>query len=241
LFDIGDTLWHAENAPPPAVFRRLAAERASALLAEWGIAVRFPDSLARAAWDAIEAAMASARHSGLREPDYAMVAREALQLAGLALDRERAATFLDRIYVSGEEGGKALHHGVIETLRELRRRGFLLAVVTNRAFGGTRFRQDMAAAGLDIDWDAVAISCEVGFLKPHPAPFQHALGALGVEPEEALMVGNSLAEDIRGAQGIGMRAAWRRSAPDAEGVTPDIVFGELCELLQLPDLREAAR
>jgi FMN phosphatase YigB (HAD superfamily) len=45
------------------------------------------------------------------------------------------------------------------------------------------------------------------------------------------MVGNSLLEDVAGAQALGMRAAWKRSTPDAEGVEPDFVFDEVPELL----------
>jgi FMN phosphatase YigB (HAD superfamily) len=54
------------------------------------------------------------------------------------------------------------------------------------------------------------------------------------------MVGNSLAEDVAGAQRLGMAAAWRRSAPDAEGVIPDYVFDEVRELLDIPELKAVA-
>ena len=53
------------------------------------------------------------------------------------------------------------------------------------------------------------------------------------------MVGNSLAEDVAGAQALGIAAAWKRSAPDAEGVIPDFTFDELSELLAWDALREA--
>jgi len=76
-----------------------------------------------------------------------------------------------------------------------------------------------------------------------PGDIVDVLGPLGNafrlpgENEEALMVGNSLAEDVAGAQAVGIRAAWRRSAPDAEGVTADVTFDELSELLALPELQ----
>src|SRR5690606_3106128 len=117
--------------------------------------------------------------------------------------------------------------------------GFLLAVVTNRAFGGERFRADLRDCGLDIGWDAESVSVEVGYLKPHPNIFQHCLDELGLAPANVLMVGNSLAEDVAGAQRAGIAAAWRRSTPDAEGVVPDYSFTELEELLAIPDLKAA--
>jgi putative hydrolase of the HAD superfamily len=109
--------------------------------------------------------------------------------------------------------------------------------VTNRAFGGERFRADLAATGLDIGWDAESVSVEVGYLKPHRALFEHALRALCVRADEALMVGNSLLEDIAGAQALGIRAAWKRSAPDAENVDPEYTFDDVGELLDVPILR----
>ncbi|MFN0146670.1 MAG: HAD family hydrolase [Dehalococcoidia bacterium] len=240
LFDIGDTLWHSQAAPPPDEFRRLATSRAAEWLAEAALTGHNPQLLARVAWDAMEAAMRQARTTDLVEPDYAEVARGALECAGLSLERDAAGRFLEAIYVSGSEGGKAPYGDAAEVLAELRRRGFLLATVTNRAFGRDRFRSDLRDAGLDIGWDAESVSVEVGYLKPHPALFEHALQALDVAPRAALMVGNSLAEDIAGAQRLGIATAWRRSPADAEGVQPDYVFDELGELLALPKLAAAA-
>jgi putative hydrolase of the HAD superfamily len=61
-----------------------------------------------------------------------------------------------------------------------------------------------------------------------------------VSASKALMVGNSLAEDVAGAQKLGIAAAWRRSAPDAEGVMPDFVLDEVADLLELPELQGVA-
>ena len=236
LFDIGETLWHSRSAPPAREFRRLAAGRAAELLPRLGFPEADPETAARVAWDALEQAMSTARRTDLVEPDYADFARAALVEIGIPVSRDAAAEFLDAIYVSGAEGGKAAFQDAVDVLHELRNRGFLLATVTNRAFGGERFRADLRAAGLDIGWDAESVSVEVGYLKPHPAPFLYALAALNIAPAEALMVGDSLAQDIVGAQRIGMRTAWRISPPDGDGITPDFTFVELQDLLALPVL-----
>lgn len=240
LFDVGDTLWHAAQPPPPAEFRRMGAERAEAFLRHIGVPCRNPEQLARAAWASMESAMRAARSSDRVEPDYAAVARSAAASEGVFLTNEQAAALMEAIYISGAEGGKRAYPDARDTLVELRNRGFRLGIVTNRAFGGERFRADLRELGLDVDWDAVSVSVEVGFLKPHPALFEHALTALELEPRQALMVGNSLVEDVSGAQALGIAAAWKRSQPDAEGVTPDLTFGELSELLRWPPLKEAA-
>ena len=49
-------------------------------------------------------------------------------------------------------------------------------------------------------------SAEHGFMKPHPSIFQAALQQLGVTPGDALMVGDSVSQDIEGALKTGMRA-----------------------------------
>ena len=183
--------------------------------------------------------MRDARATNLIEPDYGAVSQAALHGLGLDVSRDQAAELLEATYISGIEGGKAPFDDARATLLELRRRGFLLGTVTNRAFGGERFRADIRAAGLDIGWDVEAVSIEVGYLKPHPSIFLYALEQLDVAPSETLMVGNSLAEDIAGAQRLGMSAAWRRSLPDAEAVTPDFTFDELLRAPRLPELAGA--
>lgn len=239
FFDVGDTLWHAGGAPPAAEFRRMAAERAGPALARLGVREANAELAARVAWDALEASMRAARASDFREPDYAEACRLALADAGIRLTLAAAAEFLDAIYVSGLDGGKAAYADAVAVLEILRSRGFLLGTLTNRAFGGERFRRDLREAGLDIGWDTHAVSVEVGYLKPHPAIFEWALARAGVTAAEAVMVGNSLAEDIAGAQRAGMLAAWRRSRPDAEGVTPDFTFDELRDLLAWAPLERA--
>ncbi len=240
LFDIGDTLWHSRAAPPAEEFRRLAAQRASDFLAGLGMHHDDPALVARVAWSAMEDAMRAARSTDWVEPDYGEVSRRAIEALGLMLSREQAGALLEATYISGIEGGKAPFEDATPVLLELRRRGFRLGVVTNRAFGGERFRSDLRDAGLDIGWDVEAVSVEVGYLKPHRAIFDFALSRLGVVAGDGLMVGNSLAEDIAGGQAVGMAAAWRRSPADAEGVLPDYTFDELSELLDLPDLEKRA-
>jgi len=98
----------------------------------------------------------------------------------------------------------------------------------------------------------LSISCEVGYLKPHPRIFQHALDALGVGPEETVMVGDSLRADVGGAKALGMTAVLKRnSATEAEKdpekdmgepekseprdpAEPDFVVDDLWELTALP-------
>jgi HAD superfamily hydrolase (TIGR01549 family) len=55
--------------------------------------------------------------------------------------------------------------------------------------------------------DATISSPDHGFMKPHPRIFAEALQRLGVEAGDALMVGDSIRDDVEGALRAGMRAA----------------------------------
>jgi putative hydrolase of the HAD superfamily len=76
-------------------------------------------------------------------------------------------------------------------------------------------------------------SAEVGWTKPDPRIFAHALRELGVEAREATFVGDSLARDMTGARGIGMAHIWLAGAagPDSRACCPgDPVIRSLGDL-----------
>lgn len=57
----------------------------------------------------------------------------------------------------------------------------------------------------DSFFDAVVFSCDVGLLKPDRGIFDAILEKLGVGPEETLMVGDNLRDDILSAESLGMK------------------------------------
>ena len=68
--------------------------------------------------------------------------------------------------------------------------------------------------------------------KPEPHLFRVALERLGLEPQAAVMVGDSIHSDIRGAQAVGLHTIW--IAPpdaDADAVRPDLTIRAYAELL----------
>jgi len=114
-------------------------------------------------------------------------------------------------------------------LRELKKK-YRLALLSN---GATDLqREKLEASGLAGYFEVVVISGEVGIGKPEPGIFLLALERLGVSPQSAVMVGDSLARDIKGAQAAGMRAVWlkRDGAPLSEGLRPDAIVRGLGEL-----------
>jgi putative hydrolase of the HAD superfamily len=63
----------------------------------------------------------------------------------------------------------------------------------------------LASEGLRDLFGTVADSGVLGVTKPDPAIFRKALSDLGCEPHEAVMVGDSVPRDMKGAEGLGMR------------------------------------
>jgi HAD superfamily hydrolase (TIGR01549 family) len=92
-----------------------------------------------------------------------------------------------------------LYEDALRTLEAVRRAGFLLALISNTSRNLGEF-----VSHHDIDVDAVITSHQHGKMKPHPTIFQSVLQRLEVEPHEALMVGDSLTDDIAGADALGI-------------------------------------
>jgi putative hydrolase of the HAD superfamily len=117
-----------------------------------------------------------------------------------------------------------------ETLARLRP-AFQLGLLTNGA--PDLQREKIAASGLAPFFDAIAVSGEIGIGKPNAGIFHILLNDLGVPPEAATIVGNSLARDILGARNAGLaRTVWLKVPGSEEyaDVTPDHTISALHEL-----------
>ncbi|MFC7134249.1 MULTISPECIES: HAD family hydrolase [Salinibaculum] len=108
-----------------------------------------------------------------------------------------------------------------------------LAAVTN----GAPEMQTAKLAGLGVTdyFETVVYAGYDTPAKPSPEPFHAALDHLGVVPERALHVGDSLGSDVAGARAAGVGAAWfpgdqDPTAPDPE---PDYVLESIADLTDL--------
>lgn len=97
-----------------------------------------------------------------------------------------------------------LYEDVPQALRALAGAGVRLGLVSNSNRCLETFQAHFALDGLI---SATVSSADHGMMKPHPSIFLAALRLLGVEPADALMVGDSVPHDVDGALGVGMRAA----------------------------------
>jgi putative hydrolase of the HAD superfamily len=105
-----------------------------------------------------------------------------------------------------------LYDDVPGALAALRTAGLRIGLVSNSARDVGEFARHH---GLDVD--AGISSFHHGRTKPHESIFRAVLELLGAEPAEALMVGDTIADDIEGALALGMRAILL----DRKGMNPD--------------------
>ncbi len=121
-------------------------------------------------------------------------------------------------------------------LSELRRRGYRLGVIANQN-AGTEER--LKNWGLFPFFDVVAASAELGVAKPDPAIFQWALSKANCEPENAVMVGDRLDNDIAPANRLGMytvrllRGIGAYHTQQSSDEYPDVAIHTLFELYDL--------
>ena len=117
-----------------------------------------------------------------------------------------------------------LYDDALPVLGALRATGLKIGLLSNTARDLDEF-----VAHHRLTVDAVLTSGSHGKTKPHQAIFERMLELLGVEPGEAVMVGDTLEDDIEGARRVGMGAI----LIDREGRYPEGI-DRLGDLRALP-------
>ena len=141
----------------------------------------------------------------LQETNYReRVWREALH----ALDVP-TTTVLAQLVAAAFAAERPRRHEPIPDAREILERlgrECRLVLLTNGAPGIQRAK--LAGSGFAPHFEAIVVSGEFGVGKPDPAIFEHALKLAGVAADETVMIGNSFANDVIGAQNAGIKAVW---------------------------------
>lgn len=137
--------------------------------------------------------------------------------------------------------------GAAALVASLKDRGYALALVADGPSG--TFHNVLTQHQLYHNFDAFAISGEVGVEKPDARMFLAALQQLQVEPVDygrVIMVGNNLARDIKGANALGLISVWldwapRRSKIPADATeAPRFTIRQPLELLTVIDQLETS-
>ncbi|NJE07626.1 TIGR02253 family HAD-type hydrolase [Thermococcus sp. M39] len=116
------------------------------------------------------------------------------------------------------------------TLEWLKEEGYKLGVITS---GPEYQRLKLRIAKLDNYFDVIVTREDVKTIKPDPKIFLYALEKLKVEPSEAIMIGDSLQQDVYGAKNVGMTAVWINRGNDKGYNFADYEIRTLYELRKI--------
>ena len=123
-----------------------------------------------------------------------------------------------------------------ESILNVLRDHYSLGIIANQLPGLAQRLQDYH---LDSYFDLLVSSAEVGIAKPDIRIFEYALSHAGCKPEEAMMIGDRLDNDIIPAATIGMQTMWvqqglyRRADLAHFGVRPQYICNTLTEIPEI--------
>ena len=121
-----------------------------------------------------------------------------------------------------------------KTLQALRDKGYQLGIIANQEPGA---EERLKGWGLISYFSVIAASAEMGVSKPNKEIFLRALSMAGCRPENAVMVGDRLDNDLRPAKELGMLTIRIRNGlavymkPACQAEIPDHSADSLSELL----------
>ena len=138
---------------------------------------------------------------------------------------------------------EVLYPDAVSCLKALHSR-FSIGIIANQPLGTADRMEKM---GLAPYLDRIISSAEEGLAKPDPAIFRLALERAGCRPEQAVMIGDRLDNDIAPAKQLGMKTIWVRqgfgglSTPRTPQETPDFTVESLAEIPALLLCSESSR
>jgi putative hydrolase of the HAD superfamily len=172
------------------------------------------DQAFRAAWKAAKTGAAGRLTTADKEWWRELVFR-ALAILKIDTAPEIREAYFETLYEAFvQPEAWRIYPDVIATLQAVRNHGVHVGVISN---WDARLRPLLERLELTPFFDSVTISCEVGVEKPAAAIFQAALNRAGLTAEQAIHVGDSESEDVRGAIGVGMSAMMVRQTDGPDG------------------------
>ena len=179
--------------------------------------VRMKDSSIEAAIGSMIDAGLMFQHGEIREKIYSIYNEEGIEYQKVfnKLLKELTGEVDYKILAAGivsyrraREASLVLYPHVKDTLIQLLKRGLKLAVISDAPRQEAWLR--LCYLQLHHMFDIVITYEDTGEYKPSPEPFLKVLGELGMEPGEALMVGDWPERDIAGAAELGIRTVFAR-------------------------------
>jgi HAD superfamily hydrolase (TIGR01549 family) len=174
------------------------------------------------------------REQDLLETTYSFVLRDVLKDKGYGdLPESIIRNALDQLFAITQTNW-VLEADALSTLQKLETDGYRMGLISNA--GDDQDVQQLARRfGISKYFDFILTSAACSYRKPHRRIFELALSNWYFLPSEAVMVGDNLDADVRGAQSVGLFAIWisRRAGGRSEdqlSIQPDASLSSLSEL-----------
>jgi HAD superfamily hydrolase (TIGR01662 family) len=151
------------------------------------------------------------------------------------LPKDRAEMAMEHFYAVSEAYWIP-KNGVKEVLDELDQEGYRLALISN-AGDVPNVRRLLDKGNFKHYFNPLLVSAAEGIRKPHVGIFQKVIKAWNVPPEQIVMVGDNLMEDILGAQRAGIHQIWMKEHVDtpenhdvAQQIQPEAIAANFQEI-----------
>lgn len=227
LFDLGGTLMHSRGDWAP-IFERADHALASKLREH---NIELDTKIFRARLHEYY----EQRDKDFQETTYHFVLRELLKDLGYAEVAEPVLrSALDAMY-SITQTNWILEDDAVAAIQKLKSKKYNLGIFSNA--GDDKDVQELIESfGIRPYFDFVLTSAACYYRKPYPRAFEIALAQWSIPPEDAIMIGDSLVADIRGAKNLNMKTIWitRRAKNNADEelrIQPDFSLPSLNQLL----------
>ncbi|MBN3554024.1 HAD-IA family hydrolase [Fictibacillus nanhaiensis] len=127
------------------------------------------------------------------------------------LKEDRGFFWTNELIVKGMQARKNIHgsafrvpeKGAVQVLKELKQLGIRIGVVSNCS---SDVRDMISSSTIMPFIDVLALSAEIGIMKPEPQIYKYAMRELGLQSEECIYVGDGHDNELKGAQLAGLEA-----------------------------------
>ena len=149
-------------------------------------------------------------------------------------DFERAYPLFLELYADNTAKRSRLYPGVREGIQAMKAAGYRLGCVTNKA---AQFTEPLLRdLGIADNFEIVISGDSLPEKKPHPMPLLHGAEYFGVEPENAMMIGDSVS-DVKASRAAGFQIVCMsygyNHGEDIRRYKPDAVIDSMAELSKL--------
>lgn len=222
IFDLGGTLIYPAAGDEEGIRR----------LAHWLAEQDWPGDVADAIREARGWVLSMTAQTG-RQYTMQEGVRRALERTGGNRPDPAIIEAAEHVFFEPELASYRPFPDAVRLLHTLKRAGISIGCISN-ATSHWLIEQIVDLMGFRPFIDPVVSSAGFGRTKPDPAIFRSVLSTWGVPPQQAVMVGDTLAADIAGGQSAGMRTLYVTMRPNADNVNhrhikPDAEAASLAE------------